>query len=85
MIFLIIIWVESPETEWMAHDILHSSQSTPDLTLQVCMHEERGDDTRNQNGEVIGRDNLYLHAHLPDYESNHNYLNENKSASALEH
>jgi hypothetical protein len=59
VILLVVIGVKRSETEWMIYDILHGSQSTLDLALQIGVHKETCNNARNENLEFIGYDNCW--------------------------
>lgn len=84
VIEFIAIRIELSETEWMLNDVFHRPQPVFDLALQVCMHEEGSNDTRNQYNEIIWRQYRNSLIHFLANEQNHCDLNKNKTNCSLE-
>ena len=67
------------------HHILHGPQSILDLSLQIGVHEEGGDDSRDHDDKISRRHNLNRVEHFPDDEGDHDHLDDYQGDGTLEH
>jgi len=51
----VLTWVKFAEVVWVIYDILHSAQPILDFTLQISMHEEGSNNSRDEDAKSSGR------------------------------